>query len=177
MVDILPELKECDASDFTNVWEHHQRLLNVKRGIQTIVTASMLNMVPMDAPHPLYDDAKESNQLRTNFLNDGFLQDRVEPSDARMKSKDGLVVKNFNGNNIVFKKNADGKTSANGVAVRNVETLSDGTVVYTLEEHLFEYRKKVDDAFHELLNRPSLDGRTVCPMERSELDQRTVCPF
>ena len=31
---------------------------------------------------------------------------QVEPSDARMKSKDGLVVKNFNGNNIVFKKNA-----------------------------------------------------------------------
>lgn len=163
MVDILPELQESTASDFTNVWEHHQRLLNVTRGIQTIVTSSMMNMVPMDAPHPLYDDAPDSNALRTQFLNDGFLGDRVDSSDARMKSKDGLVVKNFNGNNIVFKKNADGKMTANGIAVQKVETLSDGTLVYSLEDHLFQYKKKVDDAFHALLSRPSLDQRTVCP--------------
>lgn len=65
----------------------------------------MVNLVPQDAPHPLYGDAV----LRTRFLLDHMLGMTVDPNDQRMLTSSGLQTVTMAGSPITFKKNNNGK--------------------------------------------------------------------
>jgi len=153
-------LENTGAHDLSNLWEHHFRVQKSSKKGRTIVTASMINMVPMDAPHPLYDDEAWSTALRAEFINDAIVEETVDQDDPLLAS--GLVVKNRNGKELKFTRPvcAGGPTMVNGVKVMNVETLADGTVIYTLDEHLFNWRPRVDEAFKKMM--ASQKGQQGC---------------
>lgn len=71
-------------------------------------SGSMLNLVPQDAPNPLYHDAPPYTALRHAFLLDSFVQGAVDPQDKAMSTDAGLTVENMNGRALVFKRDQQG---------------------------------------------------------------------
>jgi len=69
----------------------------------------MINLVPQDSAHPLYDDRPEYTRMRHNFLLDSMIQDKIDPTNPKFKESSGLVVKNMNGRDMVFQRKSDGE--------------------------------------------------------------------
>jgi len=145
-------LEDTGAHDLGNLWQHHFRVAD-KKTVRTIVTTSMMNLVPMDAPHPLYSDEDWCTALRVEYINDQLVETEVDHNDPAMAAAPGVVVTNRNGKELKFRRpmGSGAPTSINDVPVTKVETLSDGTIVYVTGKHLFNWQKRVDDAFKKLL--------------------------
>lgn len=72
---------------------------------QTVLSPNFLsvaNMVPQDAPHPLYQDAPENVALRDEILLDYLVQDPISSTDIRNSQPDGLTVTNLAGHRLTF---------------------------------------------------------------------------
>ncbi|XP_068229263.1 uncharacterized protein [Palaemon carinicauda] len=124
----------------------------------TILTPSkmaMIAMVPMDGPHPLYDDDASSSTLRKEFVLDHMCLEVVEEDDPRMTDLEGLTVMNMNGKPLTFHKLDDGPIVVNDLPVQWTHTLDDGTVIYEVDGLLFNHQDQVDEAFEaKTLNDP-----------------------
>ncbi|XP_069986257.1 uncharacterized protein [Penaeus vannamei] len=105
----------------------------------------MGNLVPQDAPHPLYDDAPKNVALRNEFLLDYLVRDPINVQDPNISSQGGISVTNLAGHQLSFAADSEGKLTINGVPVKMIEILSDGTQVYTLADFLFEHRARAHD--------------------------------
>ncbi|XP_064110018.1 uncharacterized protein LOC135217907 isoform X1 [Macrobrachium nipponense] len=158
VVPQIPIGVELGTVSIFNIWEHalrkQQRAAAPREdaSVGTLlspVSFLVVNLVPADAPHPLYCDEYES--LRTEFLLDYMIQEPVLPSDPKMAAPDGLVVTNLNGKEIKFKKDVDGQISINGVSVEGTKTVNDGPIVYDISDFLFGHQEKVKSAFEEVL--------------------------
>ncbi|XP_068246058.1 uncharacterized protein [Palaemon carinicauda] len=158
IVPQIPNGVELGTVSIYNIWEHalrQQKGLAVQRenpNIGTILSPEfflVINLVPQDAPHPLYSDKYAS--LRTEFLLDYMIQEPVLPDDARMTAPEGLVVTNLNGKQIKFQKDGEGNLSVNGVSVEGTNPVKDGPVVYNISDFLFNHKERVDVAFQDLL--------------------------
>lgn len=68
----------------------------------------MLHQLPPGAPHPLYDDDPKYADLRTQFVLDYLLLDRIDVHDPRMTQPQGLTVTNLAGRDLTFKTDAEG---------------------------------------------------------------------
>lgn len=69
---------------------------------------TMVNLVPQDAPHPLYGDAPETAALRREFLLDYLVLEPLDFQDPRMTQPEGLVVTNLGGKELAFSMDANG---------------------------------------------------------------------
>lgn len=67
-----------------------------------------MNLVPQDAPHPLYDDAPENVLLRTEFLLDYLVQDPINVQDPEISSPEGISVTNLAGKKLTFAADPQG---------------------------------------------------------------------
>ncbi|XP_066951614.1 uncharacterized protein [Macrobrachium rosenbergii] len=155
----IPEFIEDSGLSLINLWRYslrHQDLsfLIAERKIPMTVISpindKMQNMVPEDSPHPLYDDSPESVALRTEFLLDYLALDRISPNDTRISEHDGLKVLNLNQRELWFSTDVDGNLMISGVPVEDVETLPDGTHIYTLSDFLFDHKFLVNEALRKL---------------------------
>ncbi|XP_047483842.1 uncharacterized protein LOC125035460 isoform X2 [Penaeus chinensis] len=164
---IPPAVDEGEASSLLNLWRHALRqqdlgaTLRDDRVPKTLLSPDFLevvNLVPQDAPHPLYDDAPKNSALRSEFLLDYLVLEPVSVQDPRIASPQGLTVVNLGGKRLTFKADVEGHFTINGVPVEGVEALEDGTFVYTLADFLFEHRARVDDAFLHLISQPAEFG-------------------
>ncbi|XP_069166597.1 uncharacterized protein [Procambarus clarkii] len=176
LVPGIPDSVTLDNTHIYNLWKHALRnqkdgkgqpLVSDGPGPKTVLSPAsgeMRNLVPMDAPHPLYSN--EYRDLRTEFLLDYMVSEAVSPDNAEMLQPEGLSVSNLNGNQLTFKKDAKDQITVNGVNVVTVQTLSDGIVTYTLDGFLFDHRGRVDEAFRHLLRtqpRTGPFGRPLAP--------------
>ncbi|XP_047472323.1 uncharacterized protein LOC125027341 [Penaeus chinensis] len=151
---VVPPLpRGVEETSIYNLWNHHNgRVPAVERGesfVGTILSPDffkMVNLVPQDAPHPLYGD----RILRTRFLLDHMLQRTVDPNDQRMMTSSGLQALTMAGSRITFKKNSNGETKVNEALVNNVEVLPNGIVVYHISDILFNYKEEVQREFSKL---------------------------
>ncbi|XP_063604627.1 uncharacterized protein LOC134780084 [Penaeus indicus] len=151
---IVPPLPSgVDGTSIYNIWNHHNgRVPAVERGespVGTILSPDyfkMVNLVPQDAPHPLYGDP----DLRTSFLLDHMLYMTVDPNDQRMLTSSGLQTRTMAGSPITFMKNSNGETRVNGALVDKVEVLPNGIVVYHISDILYNYEDEVRTAFSSL---------------------------
>ncbi|XP_047472752.1 uncharacterized protein LOC125027628 [Penaeus chinensis] len=109
----------------------------------------MMNLVPQDAPHPLYSG--QFTELRKHFLLDHMLAVSIDSNDPRMTSPGGLPASTLAANDVVFRKDSQGKITVNDNPVKEVQTLSDGTVIYELDNILFNYQQRIQEAFEKLL--------------------------
>jgi len=142
------------SSGLSNLWAHDTRELppGPRSGDsrpRTLVAPSgsaMLNLVPADAPHPLYGDAA----LRDDFLRDAFVDTKVDLTISQVDSAAGSSVSNNNGKPLTLKRNREGALSVNGVPVSQTQELSDGTQVLVVEGLLFDWRQRVQRAFSDL---------------------------
>ncbi|KAG7156458.1 hypothetical protein Hamer_G020770, partial [Homarus americanus] len=155
-VPTLPLNLNAHTSSLYNLWRHAFRVQGSAGGEapKTVLSpraSVMINLVPQDAPHPLYDDNADNVALRTQFLLNYLIKYRISALDSRMTRPEGLSVKTLGDRNLTFKKGAGGEITVNGVEVRQVEQLLDGTVVYTLDNLLFDHRTQVQEAFANLI--------------------------
>lgn len=67
----------------------------------------MANLVPQDAPHPLYSG--QFTELRNHFLLDHMLGVSVDSSDPKMTSSGGLPASTLAANDVVFRKDNQGE--------------------------------------------------------------------
>lgn len=165
LVPSIPNNVNRGVTSTYNIWEHALRQQKNAQGqavlrnnvdIRTLLSPNsmlMVNLVPMDAPHPLYSD--DYKDLRTEFLLDYMIQESVSPEDPRMTQPEGLSVNNLNGKSITFKKNPQGKITVEGIDVVKTEMLSDGVNVYTLSNLLFSHQERVNNAFKQLSSQSS----------------------
>ncbi|KAK8733848.1 hypothetical protein OTU49_006211 [Cherax quadricarinatus] len=160
-VPSIPPLVEETNLSFLNLWYHALRKQGTspahkdEREPMTLLSPSsilMVNLVPQDAPHPLYDDSPENAQLRARFILDYLIKEPVSTQDARMTQPGGLSVSNLRGQRLTFKKDIDDKITVNGIPVEVVETLVDGSRVYTLSDFLFDHQAEVKEAFNKLIS-------------------------
>ncbi|XP_064082892.1 uncharacterized protein LOC135198850 [Macrobrachium nipponense] len=165
----IPEFIEDSGLSLINLWRYslrHQDLsfLIAERKIPMTVISpindKMQNMVPEDSPHPLYDDSPESVALRTEFLLDYLALDRVSPNDTRISEPEGLKVSNLNQRELLFSNDVDGNLMISGVPVEDVETLPDGTHIYTLSDFLFDHKFLVNEALRKLSARMKMTEAT-----------------
>ncbi|XP_042890298.1 uncharacterized protein LOC122265196 isoform X2 [Penaeus japonicus] len=171
----IPQLvEEGESSSLLNLWRHALRhqdasaTLRDTREPKTLVSPDyfiVMNLVPQDAPHPLYDDAPEHVALRTEFLLDYLVLDPINVQDPEISSPEGISVTNLAGKKLTFAADPQGKISINGVPVEMVEILEDGTQVYTVEDLLFDHRARVDDAFLHLISQPAEFGPLGEPLD------------
>lgn len=80
-------------------------------GPKTILSPSyqaMLNLVPQDGSHPLYNDSPENVALRREFVIDYLVQDPVSAQDLRLTQPQGLTVTNLGGRELTFLADAEG---------------------------------------------------------------------
>ena len=68
----------------------------------------MVNLVPQDAPRPLYHDSAANQELLRLFLNDHMLTESVMFDDPRMAQPEGLSLTNLAGRELVFQTHQDG---------------------------------------------------------------------
>lgn len=111
----------------------------------------MFHLVPLDASHPLYDDSEDNVKLRKEFILDYLVLQPVDEQDSRMMEPEGLTVRNFNDKALTFKRLDNETISVNDAFVEEVMALDDGTVIFILDDFLFDHEHKVGEAF-ELLN-------------------------
>ncbi|ROT67369.1 hypothetical protein C7M84_014548 [Penaeus vannamei] len=174
----LPEIPklvdEGESSSLIDIWRHALRAqgpsaaLRDAREPKTLLSPDFLevvNLVPQDAPHPLYDDAPENVALRTEFLLDYMALDPIDVQDPKIGSAEGLQVTNLAGKTLAFAVDSEGNLRINNVPVKMIEILSDGTQVYTLADFLFEHRARVDDAFLHLISQPAEFGPLGEPLD------------
>ncbi|XP_045613367.1 uncharacterized protein [Procambarus clarkii] len=176
LVPGIPDSVTLDSTPTYNLWKHALRnqkddkgqpLVSDGPGPKTVLSPAsgvLINLVPMDAPHPLYSN--DYVDLRTEFLRDYMVSEAVSPDNAEMLQPEGLSVSNLNGNQLTFKKDAKDQITVNGVNVVTVQTLSDGIVTYTLDGFLFDHRGRVGEAFRHLLRtqpRTGPFGRPLAP--------------
>ncbi|XP_063591584.1 uncharacterized protein LOC134768747 [Penaeus indicus] len=174
----IPQLvEEGESSSLLNLWRHALRhqdataTLRDDREPKTLISPDyfiVMNLVPQDAPHPLYDDAPENVALRTEFLLDYLVQDPINVQDPEISSPEGISVTNLAGKKLTFAADPQGKISINGVPVEMVEILEDGTQVYTVEDLLFTHKARVDEAFFHLVSQPAEFGPLGEPLDIPE---------
>ncbi|KAK4301914.1 hypothetical protein Pmani_025965, partial [Petrolisthes manimaculis] len=112
----------------------------------------MLNLVPQDAPHPLYHNSPQNTQLRQQFLLDYLIRDHVYPDDPRMMRREGLRVLNMAGHVLTFKKDSlSGSMTVNGIPVLYEESQETGTQVYVLADLILDHRSQIEQAFLKLV--------------------------
>ncbi|KAK7077247.1 hypothetical protein SK128_015403 [Halocaridina rubra] len=118
---------------------------------------STLSLVPPGAPHPLFDTrAKDFGMLRNEILLDYLVLPRVSETLLTENKLDsnGIMfqysVPNLNGKILHFTKSPTGKYYINGVAVENFVDIPDGTMVYYVEDFLFDHRERTTDALQRL---------------------------
>lgn len=68
----------------------------------------MVNLVPQDAPHPLYGDTPEVAALRKEFLLDYLVLEPFDFQDPRMIQPEGLAVSNLGGKELIFYVDTNG---------------------------------------------------------------------
>ncbi|KAF2349572.1 hypothetical protein FHG87_019674 [Trinorchestia longiramus] len=167
--DVQKELFQLNCS-LTNLWEHGLRVQKrftdaeqvLKPGpgpikmLVAVDSMKMVNLVPMDAPHPLYHAAPDCSALRHSFLLNAMLETGVDLEDPSLLQ--GVTLTNANGKEIVFKKDDKGEVTANGIRVTSHHRLSDGTALLITEELLFGLEEAVKEAFQDLMARTSAHG-------------------
>ncbi|XP_045625557.2 titin homolog isoform X2 [Procambarus clarkii] len=175
VVPPMPATLESRTSSLYNLWRHTLRnqgsavATNDSTVPGTVVSPGhgvMVTLIPQDAPNPLYDNSDRNSALRARFLLDYFVHDPIRANDPRLAQPDGLTVTNLAGKTLTFKRDADGKMTVNGISATQVEQLPDGTVVYTVDDFLFDHRALVEDAFKQLLRENLAVGIVPLPSAR-----------
>ncbi|XP_066976371.1 golgin subfamily A member 6-like protein 22 isoform X2 [Macrobrachium rosenbergii] len=180
-VPLIPgSVSEGDVT-FLDIWNmelNHD--ISLERSVMkpgTILTpndVAMIGLVPMDGPHPLYDDDEESTQLRKEFLLDHMALEVVNEDDPRMEDPEGLTVMNMNGKSLNFHKTHDGSVTVNGLLVQKIKTLADDTVIYEVDDLLFNHQDQVAEAFEAKTLSDSVAGRSeklTASRHRDELNE------
>merc|ERR1712002_788889 len=128
------------ASPLINLWQHSRRLgENFSDEQPKTIFAPFgpifINLVPQDAPNPLYTtDAT----LRTSLLLDHMSTKLINPEE--ITDGEGIIAVSMNGKDVVLKKDpSTGTTTVNGLEVMEVNKLGDGTVIYVIDGVLFRY--------------------------------------
>ena len=70
---------------------------------------SVTNLVPQDAPHPLFNDAPENEALRDEILLDYLVQDPIRSTNIHLTQPGGITVNNLAGHRLTFEINDAGK--------------------------------------------------------------------
>ncbi|XP_042216510.1 uncharacterized protein LOC121862348 isoform X3 [Homarus americanus] len=160
LVPNIPASVTLETTSLYNLWTHALRQQKDGRGnplradgpgpntILSPEAGKMVNLAPMDGPHPLYAD--EYTDLRTEFLLDHMIAEAVSPDDARMSRPEGLTVNNLNGKQLTLKKDASGKISVGGITVETFQTLPDGRINYDLSDFLFDHEQRAHEALEHL---------------------------
>ncbi|KAK7063055.1 hypothetical protein SK128_028493 [Halocaridina rubra] len=168
LVPQIPDDVQLGITSTYNIWAHALRQQKDSQGqpvtrtdvdIKTLLSPDewlMINLAPMDGPHPLYSN--DNTALRTEFLLDYVIADPVQPNDEKMSQPDGLVVPNLSGKSLTFRKDSEGKITVEGIDVTNTKTLSNGITVYTLSNFLFDHRERIQEALEKLLSNRSNFG-------------------
>ncbi|KAK3881267.1 hypothetical protein Pcinc_014287 [Petrolisthes cinctipes] len=145
----------------------------------------MLNIVPQDAPHPLYHNSPQNTQLRQQFLLDYLIRDHIHPDDPRMMRREGLRVLNMAGHVLTFKKDSlSGSMTVNGIPVLYEESQETGTQIYVLSDLIFDHRSQIERAFLKLVRtnfpQPIVVGMTsserITPIVRKVTNHRMGFP-
>ncbi|XP_063604639.1 uncharacterized protein LOC134780093 [Penaeus indicus] len=152
-----PASVTLDGCSFFHIWNHaiRQQRTTVQANespVRTLLSPDrfvMINLVPQDAPHPLYSE--QFTELCKHFLLDHMLDVSIDSNDPRMTAPGGLPASTLAANDVVFRKDSQGKITVNDNPVKEVQTLSDGTVIYTLDNILFNYQQRIQEAFEKLL--------------------------
>ncbi|XP_064121169.1 uncharacterized protein LOC135225723 isoform X2 [Macrobrachium nipponense] len=166
-VPLIPgSVSEGDVT-FLDIWNmelNHD--ISLERSVMkpgTILTPNdmaMIGLVPVDGPHPLYDDDEESVRLRKEFLLDHMALEVVNEDDPRMEDPEGLTVMNMNGKSLNFHKTDDGSVTVNGLLVHKIKTLDDETVIYEVDDLLFNHQDQVAEAFEAMTLSDPVDRRS-----------------
>jgi len=168
----MKELKGVLGREFMELWEFDTKT-NKERGyddskvgnadnVMTIVTGVSLNTM-MDIGSPLFD--ARNDEIRTRILKNAFDSDRIDPNDPLMETAEGLKITNgLTAEVMVFKK-VDGKITVNGVPLLGAPRVSTdhlfgnrSTVVYTLEQNLFNHNQMMETAYDNVRFYMSDDG-------------------
>ncbi|XP_069977118.1 uncharacterized protein [Penaeus vannamei] len=152
-----PASVTLDGCSLFHIWNHAVRRQRTtaqanEPPVRTLLSPDaflMTNLVPQDAPHPLY--SSQFTELCKQFLLDHMLDVSVDPNDPRVTSPGGLPASTLAANDVVFRKDSQGKITVNDNPVKEVETLSDGTVIYTIDNIMFDYRQQIQEAFEKLM--------------------------
>ncbi|XP_068207352.1 uncharacterized protein [Palaemon carinicauda] len=172
----IPETTGDSVLSLVNLWRYslrHQDLSfliadqKVPMTVLSPINDKMQNMVPENSQHPLYDESPESVALRTEFLLDYLALDRVVPNDTRIAEPEGLRVLNLNQRELVFSNDEDGNLMVSGIPVEDVQTLPDGTQIYTLSDFLFDHEFLLKEA----LRRLSAHGKNTEVQQSGVTDQ------
>lgn len=142
LIPVIPNSVTWKDTSNYNLWEFALKHQKTTTTIHTLISPDyikVMNLIPMDAPHPLYGD---NVNLRTEYLLDYIIPD--PPVIFENPWVGLLVMKNLNGKNVIFKKNKDGKIiSVNDVEVLETKILNDGIVVFRIADVLFGHREMV----------------------------------
>ncbi|XP_042881320.1 uncharacterized protein LOC122262824 [Penaeus japonicus] len=152
-----PASVTLDACSLFHVWNYAIKQQRTTPGaiespVRTLLSPEhylMMNLVPQDGPHPFY--SSQFTDLRRQFLLDHMLAESVDPDDPRMTSPGGLPASTLADSDVVFRRESQGKITVNDRPVQAVDKLSDGTVLYTLQDVLFDYEQQIREAFEKLL--------------------------
>ncbi|XP_018010877.1 uncharacterized protein LOC108668216 [Hyalella azteca] len=153
-----------------NLWEHGLRLQkrfteagNVLQpapgAIKTLLAVDpgkMTNLVPMDAPHPLYHDAPDCSALRHSFLLNAMFE-------APLDLEDPALLTGVHSHRALYGKETHtelygGEVTANDVLVKSHQALPDGGLLLLGEDLLFDQEATVREAFKTLLARTPSRG-------------------
>ncbi|KAB7504861.1 hypothetical protein Anas_10911 [Armadillidium nasatum] len=163
----LPEIPATFSSSFENdkflnIWKFRLSKIQessvkvdsrVPETILPVTNFRMINLVPQDAPHPLYSDKYQT--LADNFILDSLSTEKIDFEDPNLTTPEGVVIKTFTGKDLVFKKDTStDKITVNGIDIENHQLLSDQKTVVVLSDFLFNYYDDTKKAFQELTGGP-----------------------
>ncbi|KAK7077248.1 hypothetical protein SK128_015404 [Halocaridina rubra] len=146
---------ETNGSSLHYLWQYALNAQNVP-GDATPVTvlypndSLLVKLLPPGVLQPLYDDSLEHSTFRTEFLLDYLVQEPVSFEDPKMSLPDGMAVENFNGKELIFRKDSEGSVTVNGVAVKRKEFLNNEIWTYSLLDFLFDHHVRLIEAYDDV---------------------------
>ncbi|XP_076046477.1 uncharacterized protein LOC143028379 isoform X1 [Oratosquilla oratoria] len=155
--DLLPPITPAvrdECPSILRLWECSERRNEIRaqsEAPKTIIAGDhfrVMNLVPQDSPHPLYDDSEENTALRRKFLLDHMFSEKMDPQDQSWTTKEMMTLA---GTPVTFQRGSNGDLTVAGIRVTSSKVLSDGTALYELEAVPFGYTEKVHEAWKKLL--------------------------
>ncbi|KAK7077246.1 hypothetical protein SK128_015402 [Halocaridina rubra] len=108
------------------------------------------DVLPVDSPNPLFtSDIKYAN-LRAMYIKDYLILPTVDLKNRESWDPMGKTYTNLNGRFIHVYRYPKGNLFINGILVEDIQPLSDGTLVFILNDMLFNHRRLLSIASEEL---------------------------
>lgn len=181
----IKRIADGEGRSFVNLWEYaldsdgqgHGPVIRTNvAGAKTILAPGLnarKDLVPQDAPDPLYGDTHPLVVLRQQYLLDHMVSEPVKPTDADLTKRGGVTHVTLSNKEVTFRKDVKGQMFVNDVPMIHATSFKDGTQLYILQEILFDNQQRVNVAFqrhHSILEElskptgPPLDLSPVLPV-------------